>query len=58
MIVAALIFVSVIISFLGLYMVNKTGNYENIWGTFLIYGTIAAVILTVLGLILLLLGLI
>jgi hypothetical protein len=58
MIVAVLIFVSVAISLLGLYMVNKTGNYENMWGAFLYYGLGAAAMLSVIGLLLLLLGLV
>jgi len=32
------IIVSLVLFLLGVYMVNKVGDYENIWGFFLYYG--------------------
>jgi hypothetical protein len=49
MILAILIVIALVVAFFGLYMVNKVGNYETVWGFMMIWGAIATAVLSVIS---------
>jgi len=58
MLVSILVVVLIIIGLIGFFMVNKVGNYENIWGTCLFGGFGFAAIIIIISLARLCVGLI
>jgi len=48
---AIIIFISLIIFLFGLYMINKTGNYENIWGALTLGGGLFTLIFSLISII-------
>lgn len=43
------IIISLVVGLFGLYMVNKVGNYETVWGFLMVAGAVLTVFLTIIS---------